>query len=166
LLGSNDSVEKGAPTHVDLSDFEENMMNILDQLIEKCVPKEKIIIVSPPKIDDPTWAKVLVEKYNPTGKSVHFDHLVVEYAAVARNISIQKQTQFIDFNGLMKNMSDWRTLLTDGLHLSQKGHQLLYDALKPLVEQHIEPSLQLNYPFFLDIKENQTVIPQFSVEIN
>jgi lysophospholipase L1-like esterase len=161
FLGTNDATVNGTLTHVSLADYAHNLKNITQTLTRYGITKERIIIIAPPKINDNVWAEFLKRVVNPNAVNTYFDHNVAQYAAVAVRVASQIKVHSVNLYELLNKTSDWQTYLVDGLHLNQKGNVLLYNALKPIIQTHIEPGLQQNYPFFMSIKPNQTYIPRF-----
>jgi lysophospholipase L1-like esterase len=162
MLGSNDSTkDTNKIQHVPLARFESNLKYIIDYLKKLGINEHKIILISPPKIDDAKW-EATVNSRNHNEHSDHFDHLVTPYAQAVKKVATEKKTIFLDFNGIMADCGDdYKECLFDGLHLSDKGSELLYENLLPIVNQHIADHLKYNFPYWKDIKPDQIEINQF-----
>jgi lysophospholipase L1-like esterase len=161
MLGSNDSTkDTNKIQHVPIARFESNMKFIIEYLKKLGIDEQKIILISPPKIDDARW-EATVNSRNQSEHSDHFDHLVTSYARVVKKVAAEKKTLFLDFNNIMVECGDdYKECLFDGLHLSDKGSELLYENLLPIVNEQIANHLKFNFPYWKDIKPDQTEIHQ------
>jgi lysophospholipase L1-like esterase len=159
MLGSNDSTESSNKIqHVPLTRFETNLQYILDYLINLGIDRQKILLISPAKIDDEKWEETCKSTSQP---ATHHDHSVVKYAQCVRKIAQEKQLPFLDLNKIMQDFGDdYKDFLFDGLHFSEKGSDLLFENLLRLVNQHIVPNLRFNFPYWRDIKEGASEIDQ------
>lgn len=162
MLGSNDSTKSSNTLqHVSIERFENNMTHIVDYLIKLGIHNKRIILISPARIDDAKW-EATVNGRNKNEHSDHFDHLVTDYARIVKKIANEKSTLFVDFNRIMHDFGphEYSEFLFDGLHLSEKGSELLFENLMPVVEQHIAHNLKFNFPYWKDIKPDQRDIDQ------
>ncbi|RMZ94976.1 isoamyl acetate-hydrolyzing esterase 1 -like protein [Brachionus plicatilis] len=155
MLGSNDSTDpKALAQHVDLKRFSENMSNIADYILNWGLPKNRLIFVSPAKIYDEKWQKVM----GPN--AFHFDHLVKDYALEVIKIAKKKSIDFFDFRQAMEEFgSDYHKLLHDGLHLSRQGGDLLFKGLLPFLN-NISNDLKINFPDWKNLYPDQAEIDQ------
>jgi lysophospholipase L1-like esterase len=156
MLGSNDSTKLYKIQHVPVERYKSNMEYIVDFLILSGVHRHKIILISPPKKDDEAWAKA-IQSYTPNEPSYHFDHLVKDYVKCVRKIAYEKDILFVDFNGIMEEVGGdkYKELLSDGLHLNEKGSDLLYEILKPLILECIANDLKEHFPNWTTLKKAQ-----------
>ena len=159
LLGSNDSADSSSkPLHVPLERFEQNYNQIVEFLLKLGVDCQKIVLISPPKKDDASWEITSRRLYDEP--SDQFDYLVPAYVKVVKEIATQNNTIFIDFYEIMLGKGEgYRELLSDGLHLSEKGSQLLFENLAPLVSK-LASEVKQNFPDYTDLQESQTEIDQ------
>ena len=154
MLGSNDSTD---PTnkiqHVSLEDYKKNMRWIIDYILNKWgLPKDKLILISPPKINDQKW-----EMANNCGNCIvtHFDNLVFKYAQESVKIAKELEIPYVDLYSLMEQeINVYAEYLFDGLHLSNSGAEFLMRNLKPLIENNVYKDLKSNYPYWRDLDEN------------
>lgn len=156
MLGTNDSTEAlNQIQHVPLKRFSENMNYILDYLINWGVAKDKLILISPSKIYDAKWIEI-------KGPGItHHDHLVTDYAREAIKIAKEKGVLYYDLNKAMEEYGpDYHELLSDGLHFSQKGGELLFRGILPILNENIMPSLNFNFPDWKTFEPNQQEIIQ------
>ena len=161
MLGSNDSTkETNKIQHVPISRFEGNLNYILDYILKLGIDNKKIIVITPPRIDETKW-EATVNSRNQAEHSDHFDHLVTEYARIVKKVALEHETHVLDLNSIMHEFGErYRDFLFDGLHMSANGSELLFDNLMPLVNQHIAAHIKFNFPYWRDIKEDQTEINQ------
>ena len=54
MIGANDAVQEGEPTHVPLPAYRENVGAILQEL-KSALPNAKLIVLSPPPLDETKW---------------------------------------------------------------------------------------------------------------
>lgn len=161
MLGSNDSTTTANKIqHVSLENYTDNINWIIDYLLNKWgLKKEKLILVSPPKISDQKWKLA-----NTNSEITHFDSMVSKYAEEAVRIAKELGIPYVDLYYLMNEKKDvYSDYLFDGLHLSKSGGQFLFNNLKPLIEKYFEPDLKFNYPYWRDLAEDTEIagIKQF-----
>jgi lysophospholipase L1-like esterase len=149
LLGSNDSARENSIQHVSLKKYKENLDFIFNYLTcEWGIEKQKIIIISPPKIDDQKWKNYTLQMNYEMN---HFDGLVKSYANECVNFAKQNQLLHLDLYYKMDAQGDaFKQLLNDGLHFSTAGSLFLFENLKPLVNRLTE-NINVNYPYWRDI---------------
>lgn len=148
MLGSNDSTKpENVKQHVPLDTYKQNLAYIIDYLISYGVDQQKLVMISPPRINEREWLNT-----QPDG--THYDHLVLEYAQCFMAVARDKQIRSLDFNRLMHEYGDekYAELLYDGLHLSDMGGKLLFDNLLPVLDEHIIANLEFNFHYWRDLK--------------
>jgi lysophospholipase L1-like esterase len=167
MLGSNDSTKLYKIQHVPVERYKANLEYIVDYLTLSGIDRQKIILISPPKKDDEVWAKVM-QDYAPNEPSYHFDYLVKDYVKSVKKVAYEKDTLFVDFNGIMEELGEkYKELLSDGLHLNEKGSDLLFEILKPLVVECITKDLKENFPSWTTLKKaQQKLISSHYIEEN
>ncbi len=157
MMGSNDSTKSSnALQHVPLERFKLNMNWILDYLIEFGIDRQRLIVISPPRISDAKWAQEVMEKYQDV--STHLDGLVKDYARVCIEVAEQKELANFDLNGAMHTELSQDSLgeyLYDGLHLSKRGGEFLFERLEPLISQRIANRLEFQLPYWKDIEREK-----------
>jgi lysophospholipase L1-like esterase len=159
MLGSNDSATS-VPLHVPTEVYESNLKFMVGYMKEFGIDSQRIVLMSPPKKDDERWVEFLKAEY-PDEITDQFNHLVAPYVDIVRKIATEENVQFLDFNEAMeKYEGDYKELLSDGLHLNEKGSNLLFTHLKPIIENSIAPTLRQNFPEYLELQEGQTEIRQ------
>ena len=148
LLGTNDSQNKSNTIqHVPLDRYKENMKAILTYLINVGVEAKRIILISPPKIDDKKIQQVI-----GVGNTFS-DDSVKEYAQVCRDIVSDLGVLFLDLYKAMEDEGDekFKEYLSDGLHFSHKGGIFFIEKLKPFLDKNIDIDLNTNFPFYANL---------------
>lgn len=148
LLGTNDS--SFASYHfTPVEKYVENLKWIIDYLIKFGIDKNKIILISPPRIDDDVLGAYLISLNYTQNDQTYFDNTVKNYAQKCIEVAIKKNVKYLDLYSIMKFSNESLTnLLYDGLHLSERGGRLLFSYLWPIVESEIVKNgkLEINYP--------------------
>lgn len=159
MLGSNDSADQKTSSiqHVPLKRYIENLEAIISYITQTWgLNKNKLIIITPPKIDNTKWSEV---KERQNCVSSHFDELVIHYANECADLAIKNNLELIDLYKEMAKSRNFSDLLFDGLHLSTAGGLFLFELLKPVLEKNILEGLKYNFPYWKDI--NLDDIKQF-----
>lgn len=122
------------------------------------LPGNKLIMISPPKINDSKWEAYCGK--NGYTKN-HFDALATDYANACVEVAAVKGLPCLDMNRLMREREHgYSDLLFDGLHFSTLGSQFLFDHLLPIVESSIDKDLKFNYPYWKDIDKENPILKQ------
>ena len=58
----------------------------------------------------------------------------------------QLEVPVLDAYTVFKSQADWRSLLSDGLHLSESGNEALFDALRAVIESECPDAVPDNLP--------------------
>ncbi|XP_062570813.1 isoamyl acetate-hydrolyzing esterase 1 homolog isoform X2 [Saccostrea cucullata] len=148
FLGANDSnLPENKRQHVPLADYKQDLKDMVDMMMKKGIPKEKIVLISPPACDEKAWKKFCLESNKDFTKC---NLTAGKYADVCLDAARECGTKSVDFYGNMMKRDDWQDLLCDGLHLSAAGSLLLFKLLKPAVDQTTS-ELPLVFPNFNDV---------------
>ena len=157
-IGSNDSTLEGSRQHVPLNEYRENLESILKYLTGWGLDKEKILLISPPKVDDNAWNDYCNKM---DYEQSHFDHLATIYAKESVAFAKENSLAYLDLNSIMADQGDsYKSLLYDGLHFSKSGSEVLFNSLKPMLEENILKDARLQYPLFIDIDAKNPVLKQ------
>ncbi|XP_052824707.1 isoamyl acetate-hydrolyzing esterase 1 homolog isoform X1 [Octopus bimaculoides] len=152
FLGANDCAdEKINPLqHVPVDEYKNNMVEMVQMLQESGLSAEQVILISPPAVDEESWAKCCERKDRV---SSNFNKNTIHYAAACKQAAEEVGTQCIDlYTEMMKN-NNWKEMLNDGLHLSNKGSCFLFSLLLPLVEE-LTKNLPFILPYWADVDPN------------
>ena len=148
FLGSNDSAN--GKIHIPLENYRENLQKIYTILVEMSkLNKEKIIVISPPRIND---VKYNFEASNSENELNYYDENVKKYSQESIDFAVRNSLTYIDLYSLMLDYgNNYTDLLDDGLHLSKKGNLFLYEHLKPTLEKKFINDLEYKYPKWEDL---------------
>jgi len=132
FLGANDaSLTINKKQHVPIKEFEENLEKIILTFGTYGIPKEKVIIISPPPIDEINFAVFCRNGGYPLNRLFL---TTKQYSEVAVAVAKRNRCAFVDYHSIVLQQDDWQTCLCDGLHLSQRGSTLLFKQLKPILD--------------------------------
>ena len=98
MLGSNDSADVNTSKiqHVPLDKYRSNLESITRYITQQWgLNKDKLIIITPPKIDNIKWSN---KRRDENGESSHFDEFVTKYAVECADLARKNQLMLIDFN--------------------------------------------------------------------
>ncbi|CAG2232695.1 IAH1 [Mytilus edulis] len=106
------------------------------------VPREKVVIIGPPASRECTKSNTETAKYAKA---------CVEAAKESGCCSVDMYTEMV-------KEKDWENMLNDGLHLSSRGCEYLFDLLKPVVTK-ITAELPMLYPDWKQVDTNNPELP-------
>lgn len=144
FFGANDAQLPGFSQHVPLEKYESNLRKIINHLTELGLPASRILLISPSAVDSEAWlAHVIAE-----GKGTEIDRdneVTRKYAEacvrVASDLSCPSVNVWENFM-LEKN---YKKLLSDGLHFSKEGNQLVAELIMPHIVK-ITQNWKARYP--------------------
>ncbi|XP_018020589.1 isoamyl acetate-hydrolyzing esterase 1 homolog [Hyalella azteca] len=128
-LGANDACTSPLQ-HVPIDEYRKNLADIVRHLKTSCGVSEVVLLTPPPS--------------NPSGMTeelamVRSAELTEQYAETCKLAAQDVSVTCVDLHTNFKKQSDWPSLLSDGLHLSQRGamlvHSLVLPVLVPLIDQ-------------------------------
>ena len=136
LLGSNDANEPNSPggQHVPLDEYSQNLTHMITHLDSIGIPKERIILMSPPNY----FHEAFIHSCTRPELPIKSDHRVKEYAQVCAKVAIEQSVNFLDLYHIFSSHPNSADLFIDGLHFSSKGAELLYENLCPLVVDQVQ----------------------------
>lgn len=152
FLGANDSVDCALcpKQHVPLEEFKQNLKDLVKYLQEIGIARQKIVLISPPAVDEQKWEADCKEKGRQFGK---YNKPTKEYAEACVEVAEEIGTPCVDFYTAMSNQKHWEEMLNDGLHLSPLGSEFLFELLKPSINK-LTSELPMQLPLWADI-DNQ-----------
>ncbi|KAJ3694227.1 hypothetical protein LUZ60_009707 [Juncus effusus] len=155
FLGANDAALVDQPCgyqHVPVEEYRENLREIYE-FFKKQWPSIVVIFITPPPIDEEARIKDGPEPNNPSAKPERTNEAAGNYADACVSLAKELNTPFIDIYSKMQTVSNWQSLLSDGLHFSALGNKFMFDELvEKLKEVGLsDESLPFDLPFFLDI---------------
>ncbi|WAR05263.1 IAH1-like protein, partial [Mya arenaria] len=93
------------------------------------IERQKIAVISPPSCVDSKWEAECSLRSIPFGK---YNTATKPYAQASMAVAKEFGTQSIDLYSSMMAQEGWEDMLNDGLHLSAKGSNHLFQLIKPL----------------------------------
>lgn len=145
LFGSNDSSLPGATgQHVDLETYRENLKSIITHPT-LAAHRPRILLVTPPPIDEEASAKTEFTKFGTT-TPVRSAELTARYADAVLEVKKDLETsadlvvvnlheRITELNNHTSPANSLAEYLSDGLHLSSKGYQVLYDEILASIQR-------------------------------
>ncbi|KAI1307934.1 Isoamyl acetate-hydrolyzing esterase 1 -like protein [Halotydeus destructor] len=130
FLGSNDSTKSSATGQgVPIEEYMANMAAIVQYLVDRGLPKDKIVLIAPQKF--------FVEKWRFGPNSGRDDAITAQYAAACVEVGQVLQVDVLNLHQVFTDSDKGAQLSTDGLHFSAQGSELLFNSLWPLVESRV-----------------------------
>jgi len=138
FLGANDAALQGTQTieqHVPLDEYRRNLQAIVEALKvnaaqEKGTSPPAMILITPPPLDEAAWGHFLKTVRNVSVNN-RTTSQTAAYAAAVVDEGKKAGLPVIDLNTAMTTQKgvDWKSYLSDGLHLSASGNVLLFQLL-------------------------------------
>lgn len=140
FLGANDAalIECPSNQHVPVSDFFDNLVEIVRELGRRGCDKDRIILLTPPPYDH----KAFTDHRKASGETTEVmrsAQAVNFYVRACKRLADKINITFCDINTALKAgkkpFSDGRSseVLIDGLHLSPFGAEIVASLLQPLI---------------------------------
>lgn len=140
FFGHNDGWQGSWPGAVNHEQFEKNTRAILKYVLDNGLEKRKIIMMTPAWYHHELFTEYLKELKSPLfGKEL--EH-AKGYAEVILRVAKENEIDVIDFFDITLKQDPLKEIFVDGVHLSQKGAHLLFDALMPVIEKKLEESFK------------------------
>ncbi|EDL34022.1 RIKEN cDNA 4833421E05, isoform CRA_d [Mus musculus] len=152
FFGANDSSlkDENPKQHVPLDEYSANLRDMVQYLRSVDVPRERVILITPPPLCEAAWEKECVLK---GCKLNRLNSVVGEYANACLQVARDCGTDVLDLWTLMqKDSQDFSSYLSDGLHLSPMGNEFLFLNLCPLLDKKVS-SLPWLLPYWKDVEE-------------
>jgi len=147
FFGANDAaLADRCGQHVPVAEYKMNLGKILDSMsstLNDCA----FILISPPPVDEDSW-----KEYQCTPESNRTLEQSELYSKACSEVAHEKGTFFVDVWQAIMNSDDWKGCLCDGLHLSGKGNDIVYEELYKTIEtnmKHLLPdALSVDAPLY------------------
>eukprot|EP00927_Polykrikos_kofoidii_P079749 TRINITY_DN76571_c0_g1_i1.p1 TRINITY_DN76571_c0_g1~~TRINITY_DN76571_c0_g1_i1.p1 ORF type:complete len:278 (+),score=39.91 TRINITY_DN76571_c0_g1_i1:153-986(+) len=127
-IGANDAMAPGRPGHVPIVEFARNLAFLILSLRE-ALRSAAVLLVTPPMVDPDALLEhpqLLID-----GRQ---QERTQAYASAALEVARDYLVPAVDLCGSMVGYDGWRSLLSDGLHLSPLGHVFLFMAIYRALE--------------------------------
>ncbi|KAJ0408136.1 hypothetical protein P43SY_002106 [Pythium insidiosum] len=152
-LGANDAALADGPSrdqHVPLPEFQANLRTLVTEF-HRAAPDAKILLITPPVVDDDTRRRLQLEWAAPTEPLNRRNDVAQQYAAacvaVARDMAATGWVSVLDVHTVMTErypeVTERATLLSDGLHFSREGNRLVFE----LVLERVQALLPMRWQF-------------------
>ena len=165
FFGANDAAVSASSQSVPLEEYKTNLEAMV-KLLRDAWPACPIVIIAPPPVHEERWD----EGRGGKGGGMRELERARLYAHAACEVAGRLKCESIDLFGHLIARDDWRDCLSDGLHLSANGNQVLFDAVTAAigsVAPHLNPDLAPpHFPFWSDVAEAadgpESLIPQLA----
>ena len=138
FFGANDATlpsDKEHNQHVPVDEYEQNLKTIVSDLRKK-LKETPIILITPPPLDENAWDHFCREQYDSLDpRSNAASKLYGERTKLVANefgCSLVDSFTLLGGNG---DVASYGETLEDGLHLSAKGNDLLFDGLMDVIKR-------------------------------
>ena len=122
FFGASDSVLPDQFQHVPLEEYRENLEELASRIAGAGA---WLVMVTPPPLD---------ERKTRSRKMEHTE----QYALACYEAALEMNVPVIDLFHLIQLHPEWeRRLMLDGIHLSARGMDILYEAIVAELEKHI-----------------------------
>jgi len=96
-----------------------------------------VILITPPPIDEDAWLQHLIKTHGPSHKHTNrINKQTGKYAEVVAKVARLYSLPCIDIYNGMQGQSDWKSMMSDGLHLNAQGNQYLYESVIDCLQTH------------------------------
>lgn len=161
-FGANDAVIPSSrnPQHVPLAEYEKHLEHIVITIKERAMQlynsNLRIILITPLPVDEKRRIAFLSSTDETIVATDRTNQMIECYADICRHVAQRQHISCLClYNAMMESVDYSIYLQEDGLHLSTKGNQFVFDLLKELIErdQHqISPDqLEFIYPLYTNI---------------
>ncbi|XP_031550858.1 isoamyl acetate-hydrolyzing esterase 1 homolog [Actinia tenebrosa] len=152
LLGSNDACLEGKDERsLTIDEYVSNMNSIISKFVNHGLSVDRIVVMTPPPINEEMWAKECVIK----GREMNLSSSRTRsFAKACADLCAKLGVEVIDLNGDMPKEENWSRYVSDGLHLSGEGNQFVAYKLIPVLEAKLGHLPQL-FPEWKDIDPKQ-----------
>jgi lysophospholipase L1-like esterase len=152
FFGANDAAVNGSDgsQHLPLDAYEKALRELV-ALVRRHNPTVAIVLIAPPPVDEAVWGDECARKYG-LATTNRLNSLVETYAArcvaVAASVGVPVLDTYTEMRAAAaaaaatsSSSSDssapaYRSYLSDGLHLSARGNEFVYESLMRLVRDH------------------------------
>lgn len=144
-FGANDACIPPSPQRVPLDKYKANLEWMIQALrsesSEYYSPWTRIILFSPPPIQLSAWAAALADREVPRDLDRTFEE-TKRYADAAKEVAAAQRVPLVDtYDALWKAAGEKEEGLTpflsDGLHLTEKGYEIVYEELIKVISRDI-----------------------------
>ncbi|KAG6545562.1 hypothetical protein Mapa_012912 [Marchantia paleacea] len=144
FLGANDAAIPGGANgwlHVPLPEYRDNLHQIIAHLKAQS-DSTLIILITPPPVSEKGLLACSPHLLDDTsGQPTHVNQFTGMYAQECVSVAREADVQCLNLWSIFQETPRWEALLSDGIHLSVEGNQVVFEELvKLLDESDIVPS--------------------------
>lgn len=149
MMGTSDCAGPRDPeaTHVPLDEYADNVAHMLDYIQACGISYGRIILVTPPPIDEQLW---LAHCRRRGRNTVRTSSSVTKYAKACAMVGLGRGVKVVDAHSHFLNDAHWSRLLSDGINLSPAGSHKLTAVLVPVLREVVGGAPRL-FPEFLEL---------------
>ncbi|KAI1308687.1 Isoamyl acetate-hydrolyzing esterase 1 -like protein [Halotydeus destructor] len=142
LLGTNDCIKHEAHLSVTTAEYMTNMAAIIQFFVDRGLTKDRIILITPPPFYTDKfnrWLEMTMPELFVGGDTSHrtFNNRSIEYAEACLEVGSVTQVNTLNLNQIFTRDPRGDYLVTDGIHFSIEGSQLLFSNLWPMMKPKI-----------------------------
>ena len=134
----NDAAHPECPSrqHVPVKQFKSNLQEMVNAIVTFGVPKQRIIIIGPP----PFSLRMFRAHRKDTSavKISRSSGILASYCDSCKKVAESADVTYFDTAKIFRESERGERLLSDGLHLSSLGSQILAKYLEPLVTEKVK----------------------------
>lgn len=147
FFGANDAALPICNQHVPIGMYRKNLAIICERLRAKW-PDVSLVLISPPPVDDEKWAK------HCGGRAPNrLLEVTRTYRDACEAVASENGAAFVDlFDGRFDHGRD--ILLSDGLHLTPAGNEVLFNAVLERLPRHVV-SMDPAFPHWAKLLEKK-----------
>ncbi|KAG8445621.1 hypothetical protein GDO86_010413 [Hymenochirus boettgeri] len=164
FFGANDSsiLEENPQQHVPLEEYMENLRSMILYLKSVQIASDKVILITPPPLHEPSWEKQCCLKGSKLNRSNVAAGL---YAKACVQVGYQFGIDVVDlWSEMQSSGQDFKVYLSDGLHLSAEGNSFLESRLWTILERKLS-GLPFKLPYW-NVVDNANPEATLSKEFN
>ncbi|GAB1599931.1 Hypothetical predicted protein [Argonauta hians] len=152
FLGANDcgDVNINPLQHVPVHEYKTNLVEMVHILQESGLSADQVILIGPPAVDEEAYTQDCQRKGRVCS---NFNKNTISYAVACKEAAEETGTHCIDLYTEMTKHNNWKEMLNDGLHLSNKGSSFLFSLLHPIIEE-LTKDLPFILPYWRDVDPN------------
>ena len=174
MLGANDAnlppPLKNCPAwrsrqHVPVDEYRNNLKDIVDAIKSCGDGTAKILLMTPPPIDQDKWGKHCIGEYNldPAAQpDRHFDN-TKRYAQVCLEVAKELGVPGVDMNSAIAAHPQWKDFFYDGLHPNDEGNDAIYEVVSAAIKSNYPElssnALPFDFPCNREIDETNLDFP-------
>ncbi|TGZ73981.1 hypothetical protein CRM22_001202 [Opisthorchis felineus] len=124
FLGANDASK--AEQHVPVDEYKENLKTMVSYLNGLGIPKDHIMLISLPPVDEARWGSRHIAEGTPLDRELKNCPV---YAAACEEVAVNQGLPCVNLFKAMIAQNDWIQFFNDGLHFSRRGSEFLAQIL-------------------------------------